>query len=215
MFSSKTVFLVISGTAKEPVYNLYTGINNVPSLVGTTGATAYVVKNSTTDIAEFVVVKNATGGATATTNTYFVLGSSVAKTTDVNEGEYYVYNAIVNGEVTTVKSAEQITAGNYKFVTSVSINDKGVITAYGTAVETKSATGTNVYDSELGLVKFTSGTNAGSFTVTADCAVYTIEDGVITKGGVDSIGTDANDTVIYTVKDGVVTNIYVTVVPAT
>ena len=163
-------------------------------------------------IAEFVVVKNAAGGATSTTDTYFVLGSDVDKTVDVTDGEYYEYKAVVNGELTTVKTSEKIAKGSYKFVSSVSVNEKGVITAFGTAVESKKATGTEAYDADLGLVKFVSGDGKGSFTVSSDCAVYTVENGEITVGSIDNILTDANDTVVYTLKDGVVTSVYVTVV---
>ena len=213
-FSAKTIFVVISGTAEAPVYNVYTGINNVPSMEGTTSATAIAMKGTTkaaaNDIADVVVVKGASNAASSTSDNYFVLyDATVTKTTDVDLGEYYEYVAVVNGTITTVKvseTAKTAMSSANKFVQSVTMNDKGVITGFGADVTTSPAIGTKALkDGLLGL-------GTGYVTCASDCAVYMIKDGKISISAVSAIADDANDTVVYTVKDGVVTSIYITVV---
>ena len=219
-FSAKTVFVVISKDSNDKaVYNVYTGIANVPSLEGDTDNTFSLAWTSNgadtpapvpTDdaIAEVVFVKDAKESSSSSTakDTYYILGdSSVGSVTDVDLGTYYEYAAVVNGTITTVKVDERLTT--VKYVKSVTMNDKGVITGFGADVTTSPATG--IEAAKDGLLKL--GTVYKTYT--ADCAVYMIEDGKITASSVSAISTDTNDTLVYTVNEaGAVDCIFITVV---
>jgi hypothetical protein len=208
VFNSKTVFVVISTVNGKPVYTTYTGIANVPSIVGKDGSYAGAVTDN--GIATVVVVSSVNNAASASTETYYIIDNSSEAIDDVDLGEYYEYAAIVNGTITTVKVEKNAKISGDQLVSSVSVDSNGVITALGSNVTGKAdATATTALKNDI------LGLGSNSYTVSSDCAVYVIEDGVATKSSVSAIKTDSNDKVVYTLKDGVVTSLYITkVAPA-
>ena len=202
----KTVFLVITGTSTDPIYTAYNGIANVPSITvtgdGSTDVYAYYTK-SVGAAAEVIVVdaRGAVVNTDATEIVYIVGDTTSPKVTDA-DGNYYVYDAVVDGQITTVKvdatlaeAANGLTSGNNFVYKSVNYNEKGIISSVGTA-------GSGNYgDVKTGTDKEANGTIglAGSYYVYAkDCVVFYIDkDENITTSSIGAIAKDSTDTVKY------------------
>ena len=201
--NAKTLFFVQTGTATAPVFKVYTGIANVPSMSGSSDGQVIADDSS---FAKVVFVKGATEGTTAAGTVYLTGAYSTVVSAD---GTYHVANAIVNGEVKTVKLASTPVAGLYAGITYTTT---GIGTVIDMSSPAKTATGTVA--AANGVIGFTSGTNAGYYTYASDCAVFYIS--AVGAGSVSSINditTDANDTVVFTVNAaGAVNAIYVQVV---
>ena len=203
--NGKTTFLVKDSAGN---YSAYTGIKNVPSIKR--NATA---DDSTNDL---LVNSYAKAGAVAATlvyvdaskyanvtssDTLFILGkSSVKVTEDEKIGSYYTYNAIINGEITKINSATQLTS--YELYNAVSYDSNNVATV-GTALTTK-GTGTVAKANDV------IGLNGSYYNYTNDCKVFYINvDGDIIPTSVNAISTDANDNVWFKLVNSEVTYIFI------
>jgi hypothetical protein len=220
VFSAATTFVVFDTTGTTPVYNTYTGIASVPSLVNNTTTTyTYVVdddgQGNADSIADIVFILNATSPDTTSTNTYYIVhAASPTAITDADLGTYYEYAAIVNGEVTTVKSTvSTLAAAADALVSSVTTNSNGLVTALGSNV-TGVTTGTGTVALSNGLLGVDSANTTKYYTVSSDFVAYKIAlDGTISEVKASAITTDANDTLVYVVNNaGEISALYITVV---
>ena len=227
--NSNTVFMVKTlDSSDEAVYKAYTGIANVPSITNADGETvtaAYYAKNGTMVNVMFIDATTAKV-STSSKDVTFLAGKSVSgKIIDADNNQFYSYNAVVNGEITTVMVdatvdvTGKMTDGKLDsgvtnaLFSNVSTDDDNIITsltAYATTGNpmTASTTGTVKLsgDSTLGF-----GTSSKTYyTVANDCKVFFIDgDGVITSGSASSIGTDENDVAYYVIDDGELTYIFI------
>ena len=222
---SKTVFIVKDGTND---YKAYTGIKNAPSVSVANGSNdvAYYCKDG--DVLSIVFVKAAANNVTQSSkDVVFIAGKSVSKRiVDVDDNSYYKYNAVVNGEITTVKIADDastavLTPGAKTNVIFNSIStSKGMITgstAYAgdgvTTIKTESyAYGVKKLSGEYTIGIYTGANNTGlvRWTVAKDANIYLVNtDGDITEVELGDVVTDYNDAVIYTIDGGEITNLFV------
>ncbi|MCI2056187.1 MAG: S-layer homology domain-containing protein [Oscillibacter sp.] len=219
--NGKTVFLFKNGTT----YSVYTGVANVPTV--TTSATAKTVASyvkSGSNYASLVFV-DVTGAAVTSTSkdVIFVKGSSDGASHDSDLGDYYTYDAVVNGEIKSIKTDTKF--ANDTMITSIGTNSKGVYTVTKTANNTTGNFVDATQNLGADLVYAPCTTSAkneavsnGSLTlagnivsVASDCKVFMVSaDGkTITASSVAAIGTDDNDMVWYKTTTGDVTTIVI------
>ena len=158
----------------------------------------------------FVDAHGAVVNADATDIVYIVGDTESAKVTDA-DGSYYVYDAVVDGKITTVKvdatlaeaSATKLTDGTNRIYKSVNYNDKGIIASVGTT----GSTGTGTDKEANGTI----GLNNTYYVYTKDCVVFYIDkDENITASSIGAIAKDSTDTVKFvTNSEGKVTAIFV------
>ena len=217
--NSETVFVVaeVDSTGKKVNYNTYTGIKNAPTIKGTwvkaekdpAGShdveAAYVKSGN---LVTFMFI-DATGAYTTNgkKDITFLAGQSVSKATyDVDGNVWYSYNAVVDGEITTVKvkggnpdignagyTKDNVVGTNFKYnnknlVTGATLPSSGMLNSY------------TVYAGADGVHKlsgaYTIGLGASKtrYTVASDAKMFVIDsDGVITKvADVKDITTDTS-----------------------
>ena len=208
--NSSTIFLVYDNTNEE--YAVYTGMANVPTMEGT--ATVYVnTKGGVGSVASIVyisaadtVVSDANKGLV-----YIIAGSESALVNDADKGEYYTYDAVIDGEITTVDVAKAAKLSGDVLASKLTYNSKDVvtnITAYSTTGDDKMITGTGTLKTTDGTV----GLNGAYYTYASDVVVYKVEDDEFSKVNVTSIRDDVDDTYMAVLKDGEITAIFITVV---
>ena len=208
--NSSTIFLVYDNTNEE--YAVYTGMANVPTMEG--AATVYVnTKGGVGSVASIVyisaadtVVSDANKGLV-----YIIAGSESALVNDANKGEYYTYDAVIDGEITTVDVAKDAKLSGDVLASKLTYNSKDVvtnITAYSTTGDDKMITGTGTLKTTDGTV----GLNGAYYTYASDVVVYKVEDDEFSKVNVTSIRDDVDDTYMAVLKDGEITAIFITVV---
>ncbi len=229
--NSNTVFIVKTKNGSEDVYKAYTGIANVPSITADTGKTVtahYYIKSGSIVTMMYIDATTAKSVSTSSKDVTFLAGKSISgKITNSDNDVYYTYNAVVNGQITTVNVDANTN------VTSVMTNgklDSGVNNALFSNVTTSddiitglvaynTVSSTNPYtDNMKGTVKvsgdntlgFGTGSSIKYFTAAKDCKVFYIDsEGVITEGAVSSIATDEDDRAYYVVDDGELTYVFI------
>ena len=210
--NSSTIFLVYDNTNEE--YAVYTGMANVPTMEG--AATVYVnTKGGVGSVASIVyisaadtVVSDANKGLV-----YIIAGSESALVNDADKGEYYTYDAVIDGEITTVDVAKAAKLSGDVLASKLTYNSKGVVTNI-TEYEDDN-TKDDYYFTGTGTLKTTDGTvglNGAYYTYASDVVVYKVEDNEFSKVNVTSIRDDADDTFKAVLKDGEITAIFITVV---
>ena len=213
--NDNTIFLVYDTTNKE--YTAYTGIGNVPSMDGS--ATVYVNYKTNSKVAQIVYIAGADTVVSIANKglVYIIEGSESGLVKDSDRGEYYTYDAVIDGEITTIDVAksEQLTSGDV-LASNLTYNSKDVvtdITLYGNEAKDPddyaiSGMGTKkTTDGTVGLTK--SGTTT-YYTYADDVAVFRIEDNDFKAASITSIRDDADDTWAAVVKDGEVVAIFIT-----
>ena len=218
--NSETVFVVaeVDSTGKVN-YDTYTGIKNAPTIKGTWTAAEKDPAGSHAVEAAYVKSGNlvtfmfidATGAYTTNgkKDITFLAGQSVSKATyDVDGNVWYSYNAVVDGEITTVKvkGGTNVTAGtdggytktnvvgtNFKYnnknlVTGVTLPSSGTLNSYTVY------TGTDGVYKLSGAYTIGLGASKTRYTVASDAKMFIIDsDGVITKvADVKDITTDTS-----------------------
>ena len=230
--NSNTVFMVKTvDNQNNAIYKAYTGIANVPSITADTGKTVtahYYIKSGSIVTMMYIDATTAKSVSTSSKDVTFLAGKSISgKITNSDNDVYYTYNAVVNGEITTVNVDANTN------VTSVMTNgklDSGVNNALFSNVTTSddiitglvaynSVSSTNPYTENMkGTVKvsgdntlgFGTGSSIKYFTAAKDCKVFYIDsEGVITEGAVSSIATDEDDRAYYVVDDGELTYVFI------
>ena len=227
---SKTIF-VINKNGETAKFNVYTGIKNAPEIVDAS-KTAETYVYSKGGVAKVVYI---TGVSTTNSSKdiTFIAGKSASKLNAATDtAAYYVYNAVVKGEVTSVMiMAKADENGNVQ--SDAQINNPGeldnVIWFSTTSdsddiiykASTKSTKGVDVYSAD-GVKKVSAdevivGTmvngvkgDGANMSMASDVKVYTInDDGDIEAISASAIKTNSEASVIYTVEDGEITNLFI------
>ena len=227
---SKTIF-VINKNGETAKFNVYTGIKNAPEIVDA-AKTAETYVYCKGGVAKVVYI---TGVATTNSSKdiTFIAGKSASKLNAATDtAAYYVYNAVVKGEVTSVMiMAKADENGNVQ--SDAQINNPGeldnVIWFSTTAdsddiiykASTTSTKGVDVYSAD-GVKKVSAdevivGTmvngvkgDGANMSMASDVKVYTInDDGDIEAISASAIKTNSEASVIYTVEDGEITNLFI------
>jgi len=234
--NSKTTFVVWNKADEE--WTSYTGIKNAPSVQAAPGkgAVAFWYCKGTSTIATIVYIVPMNDDIVEDTNNknIFIAGESVSNY--VHDGDdYYTYNAVVGGEIKTVKvdaSAKVYKADGKTLATDKDGNTikayalNGIYGKYSTdsdgfitkLVEYKD-TADKTYAIGVGLDKnsedYTVIVNTAgakkTITVDDDAKFYNVDkDGDITAGSYKtSVVKDEDDNAYYIVEDGMVTTMYV------
>ena len=227
---SKTIF-VINKNGETAKFNVYTGIKNAPEIVDAPH-TAETYVYSKGGVAKVVYI---TGVSTTNSSKdiTFIAGKSASKLNAATDtAAYYVYNAVVKGEVTSVMiMAKADENGNVQ--SDAQINNPGdldnVIWFSTTSdsddiiykASTTSTKGVDVYSAD-GVKKVSAdevivGTmvngvkgDGANMSMASDVKVYTINnDGDIEAIDASAIKTNSEASVIYTVEDGEITNLFI------
>ena len=193
--NNNTLFFVKTDTNK---YTVYQGLTNVPTL--TAGATTYkakvasIIKNRVAAAVYVDGTSNVTSSAASEASYIFVLGDTTSrKINDANLGEYYVYTAIVDGEVNTeFKVKSQITSE--KVFSSVSY-DKNDVATMGTEVGTAAKTG---YEKPNGGVMVIGST---AYTYADNTLLFYIEDGALSDGYFNEITRDDSNDHVWVIAN--------------
>ena len=112
--NSATVF-VVRDTDDTDDYTAYTGIKNAPT-ISTLGATTtatkagvyYYCKTGKMVTVMFIIPGKDVNVEDESSNALFIAVDSVDNLVHDNDGDYYVYNAVVNGELKTVKIDQNV-----------------------------------------------------------------------------------------------------------
>ena len=204
--NGKTICLVATKSGNsDTVYTSYTGIANVPTITaGSTAAkvNAYVKSGSAATVVYIDATAATTSVESSTKDVVFVKGSSTTGASyDTKKGTFYTYDAIVNGEITTIDSADKITS--YALYTSMATDENGVVklSADGSVF---SGTGTDkAANDAIGL-------NGAYYSYSKDCQVFYIDsEGTISTSSIGGISKDETDGVWFKVTDGDVTTIVI------
>ena len=227
---SKTIF-VINKNGETAKFNVYTGIKNAPEIVDAS-KTAETYVYSKGGVAKVVYI---TGVATTNSSKdiTFIAGKSASKLNAATDtAAYYVYNAVVKGEVTSVMiMAKADENGNVQ--SDAQINNPGELDNviwFSTTSDSddiiykasnKSTKGVDVYSAD-GVKKVSAdevivGTmvngvkgDGANMSMASDVKVYTInDDGDIEAISASAIKTNSEASVIYTVEDGEITNLFI------
>ncbi len=177
-FSGKTVFFVVTTDDDKQNYKVTSSLYNIYDIpnfsddkgyvaaakaLGDKGVNGGAVSESTTDLASVVLIRDAKKTEVKSTGFHFVVGNpnatKVRLLLDENDAskyiEYYVYNAVIDGKLTTVKvqagvsdlgTGDGTTAApsnetnleGIKFVKDPVVDDNGIITKWGTDLSSAS-----------------------------------------------------------------------------
>ena len=227
---SKTIF-VINKNGETAKFNVYTGIKNAPEIVDAAN-TAKTYVYSKGGVAKVVYI---TGVSTTNSSKdiTFIAGKSASKLNAATDtAAYYVYNAVVKGEVTSVMiMAKADENGNVQSDAQIdNPGDLDNVIWFSTTSDsddiiykasTKSTKGVDVYSAD-GVKKVSAdevivGTmvngvkgDGANMSMASDVKVYTInDDGDIEAIDASAIKTNSEASVIYTVEDGEITNLFI------
>ena len=227
---SKTIF-VINKNGETAKFNVYTGIKNAPEIVDApkTAETYVYSKGSVAKVVYITGVSTTNSSKDIT----FIAGKSASKLNAATDtAAYYVYNAVVKGEVTSVMiMAKADENGNVQ--SDAQINNPGdldnVIWFSTTSdsddiiykASTTSTKGVDVYSADgvkkvsadeviVGTMVNGEKVDGANMSMASDVKVYTInDDGDIEAISASAIKTNSEASVIYTVEDGEITNLFI------
>ena len=243
--NSETVFVVAESNARGKTdYSVYKGIKNAPTIMSNSPAGVTPVVSSkdvemvyttsgSSDVVTFAFI-DATGAyvTNGKRDVVFLAAESATKMiTDGDNNQYYLYNAVVDDEITTVKvkaaqdAGSVVLAGNdtvNQVVTNADYNNKGLLTSADNISSTDydridvSDHGTGVWKLSGSYSIGLGGTTASAstrYTVASDAKMYYIDtDGVITKiDDVKNISSDSTATYIglLDVTDGDIAYLFI------
>ena len=233
--NSKTAFVVVKtdgvpGATGTKVISktAYTGINNAPTITAKSGSVtdgvdiSYYCRNNGIATVMFIAVDTTKYNVTSgNQDIIFFSPESASKKTEDKDDVYYTYNAVVDGKITEVKVAADVTingtTGNGYFsyknssklvYTGASYTD-GVITDLTTENAAWTVTGTKKLDGDYN-IQLGNGVSVGNYVVSSDVKVYFLDDdGVITEGNIKSVRNSDTDIATFTMKDGQITNLFI------
>ena len=230
--NSATQFVTYDAADDEAA--AYTGAKNAPSVTASNAANGavsayYYCKNGKMVTVMFILCDDAIVSG-ATNRTIFFARESRSNLISNSTGTYFKYNAVVNGEITTVMVDDACTGadasnlnGLYK---SYTLNSKGVITGlnaytgadlfsstYGSDGEYLAGTGVDKTSKDYTVTLDTKNHDGNvNYVITVDekAAIYAIDqDGNITESSYRAIAKDANDKVFAYVDDYIVKSLYI------
>ena len=228
--NSETIFFL--GTTDDDssnvTYKVVTGIANMGSVVHDGTKTKVVAIADASGILKAMLIvdaKDSTSTSTVEDIAYLVWDADASQTTDAL-GTYKTYDAVIGGEITTVK-VQYSEKGNDGVeavfgdadqgdvvVAELTYNEKGLVigkTDFEVGGDVQALTEQSVTAApKNGIVGLTDGT----YSLASDCAVYVLEDGTLTAGTISDMKENTADTT-YTVTcvtvKGIITTVYVTV----
>ena len=240
--NSASVFVVADAGSTDD-FTAYTGVKNAPSINTTKAAklsetanTYAYCKSGKMITVMFVFPGKDVEINDATSNALFVANGSVSNLIHDNDGDYFTFSAVVDGELKTVKVAQDVKVDGVK-QTEMQIKknfgglfksyttDKGIITSVKTYedydknqdVENESAVNGTVsgidkvskeYTVKLGLQK--NGEYKYTITVDKDAKIFYVNtDDEISVSSYSAIAKDDNDVVYAVVKDYMVKTLIV------
>ena len=224
---SKTIFVVENGDD----FDVYTGIKNAPTVTGTTansGAAAYAYQSDKAIKVIFVLGAKSVNSSKDVT---FIAAASASKLTTASDTtDYYVYNAVVKGEITTVMVNSKVTLTESVNGTSTGGRFVTLVAGYGeydgnivlntTTSDSDDIIDTGDFDSsDVKVYQVTGVKNAskeevkvGSAVLSCDSAIkaYLIDtDGNIEAVAIEDVKNDSKAIVTYTMEDGEITNLFI------
>ena len=200
----------------------YTGIKNAPSIKAEAAANKnvdvyYYCKNGSMVTIMFIVPDKDVVINDGVNKSIFLAGDSVSNLIHDKNGDYYEYEAVVNGEIKTVKVDESLGKNLNGMYKSYSVDKYGVITNLyryvGTTAEKGLFTGVGIdkVSKEYTVILNTANadmngdhTPDGVHTITVDKDAnffYVNEDGKISASSYNGIAIDGNDKVWAVVDD--------------
>ena len=210
--NGKTIFLIATKNGSDVEYSSYTGIANVPTVTVDYVSTAIPVgvyaKNGTVATVVYINASMNNSSITGSSdNVVFVLGNSDGPSYDSVKGTYYTYDAIVNGEITTIDVAGTNQQTGFAMYNTITKDANGVATLSNTTGITGNGTTIAGTDREAN----------GSITLynrvlsyADDCEVFYIDtDKNISVSSIAGISKDATDKVWYKVVDNEVVAIVI------
>jgi hypothetical protein len=190
--NNATQFVYITtDTDGTKTYETFVGYKNIPSTnTGAAEVTYYTDADTGIVALMFVEIAASAVKTTAADVTVIAYDADVALTDDGSNKVYYEYNAVVGGEVTTVKVASSewadiSAAGAFYAVTGITYNNKGVGTIVG-AYGPTSATGIKV-DGEAVIID-----GSTSYSYDEDTLAILVDDGAISVIDVTDIKEDSS-----------------------
>ena len=209
--NGKTTFLIATSSSNGTEYRVYEGIKNVPDIIVAQDAwipvATYVEKGSAARVIFVDATKNATVSGSSD-DIIFVKGNNSKQSYDSTLGNYWEYDAIINGEFTTIKTTQQVKG--FTLFNLVSYDKNGVAISLSDDGNVVVGKGTERVKNDV------VGLNGSYYTYAKDCQVFHIdEDGDIdeTVYTVSNIATDDNDKVWFVTDSGDVTAIVYQDVP--
>lgn len=209
---SKTIFVVEDGDD----YDVYTGIKKAPKVTNA-NAFAYVKD----DTAKLIFVMSGTVKNSSKDFTFIAAETAPKLTKSDDSDNYYVYNAVVAGEITTIMIGENATvtgalnafapgADTYKsndIINDTTTDSDDIITSAdfdNNDVQVRSVTGVKkVSEEEVKL-------GGRTLSYARGVEVYYIdEDGNIEDIGVDGVKTNSTNNAIYVLEDGEITYLFI------
>ena len=212
--NGKTVYVAIDTKdnkgEKFDSAKVYTGYKSVADLKN---GTMYVVAESG-KAAKVVFVLDAEDSV-SNDNLIYVAGSSVSKlTSDADLGDYYTYNAIVDGKIVEIMAAKALGDKLNGLYDSATINSDGVYTklnpATGSGDDYDTAENADFGKAKDEVIKI----GGKAYAYTDDAVLYVVDtDGKITTGSINrnyTADTDETQTILFTQnKDDEVTALYI------
>ena len=221
--NSKTLF-VVQDTEDTDEYTAYTGIKNAPSITAASGKDRqvdvyYFCKNGSMVTVMFIMPESKVDVEDDSSKMLFLAGESVSDLIHDADDDYFEYNAVVNGEITTVKVAEELGDGLNGLYKSFSTNKYGVITkvtrydSFDNTTDSKQAvnggTGVNKRSGDYTVILDTADDN-WTVSVDDDAAFYTVDKkGNISTGSYRSVVKDNNDKVYAVISDYLVQSLFI------
>ncbi len=220
--NGKTIFLVMTKGTDGFEYKAYVGIKNVPDIKATkAGVTVTTfVKDASgtpkTGAATVIFIDASDKGKVSVSGSssdiVFIKGNpkhnvdGTGSSYSSELGTYWEYDAIVNGEFTTIKTSSPVTS-KFALYNDISYSSKGVATKLDitNAKEVISGAGTERVKNDV------VGLNNKYYTYSKDCQVFHIdEDGDFdeTVYTVSNIATDKDDNVWFVIDSGDVVAIF-------
>ena len=227
--NSKTAFVVVKTDGTKVISKTaYTGINNAPTITAKNGSVndgvdiSYYCRNGNIATVMFIAVDTTKYNVTSgNQDILFFSPESASKKTEDKDDIYYTYNAVVDGKITEVKVAADVTINgttgdgyfsyknNSKLVYTGASYTDGVITDLTTENAAWTVTGTKKLDGDYN-IQLGNGNNVGNYVVSSDVKVYFLDDdGVITEGNIKSVRNSDTDIATFTMKDGQITNLFI------
>ena len=201
-------------TADLGDWTAYTGIKNAPTIKAEVATDKnvdvyYYCKNGSMVTVMFIVPAEKVVINDGVNKSIFLAGDSVSNLIHDKDGDYYEYEAVVNGEIKTVKVDESLGKNLNGMYKSYSVDKYGIITnlytftAYVDGNEEGLATGTGIdkVSKEYTVIVDTNGTKK-VITVDEDATFFYVnEDGKISTTTYNGIAIDGNDKVWAIVDD--------------
>ena len=206
--NSSTVFVVYDDSNDD--YSVYAGIKNAPTISASSArkSTFAYCKSGKMATVMFIFVQDSSIIEDSSKDTLFLAKESVSNLIHDKDGDYYEYQAVVNGEVKTVKVDESLGKTQNGMFKSYSVDKYGVITklnAYttytdGSTKQYLTGSGVDKVSADYTVILDTKDKNE-TISVADDAKFFYVdEDGNIESSSYRSVSKDSNDKV-YAVVD--------------